>query len=318
MPDARARHEPDTRRPAPGCDALFDEAVGLVIRLQENPADAATKATLARWRQRSPRHEHAWAEAQAIHALAGRALAPARPVSRRSLLRAACWGGVAALGGWTVLPQAILAARADHRTGIAEIRNVVLPDGSRITLAPETAVAVDFAAGRRVLRLLAGTLWCDIPGLAVPLTVQARDAVLTTGAAAFELTEGSHGIEIAVASGHVVLASPGRDETLAGTEWLRLSRDSTIRRGRYAGDIEPAAWRNSRLQADAEPIASLVERIAPWLPGRIVLASAELGRRRVSGVFDLKNPIAALRAAVWPHGGRVRRLGPLLTVVTTL
>ena len=310
-PDART--EPD----ASG-DPLFDEAVGLLIRLQENPADAATRATLTRWRERSPRHEQVWAELQSIHAMTGRALAPARVVHRRRLLQAACWGGAAALGSWMLLPGAILAARADYRTGVAETRDVALPDLGRITLAPETAVAVDVGAGRPLLQLLVGTIWCDIPALTVPFTLLARETRLTTRAASFEVTEASDSIQIAVARGQVTVTSAGRDEALAGAEWLRLFGDGSVRHGQSAKDNEPAAWRNNRLQADSEPVASLVERIAPWLSGRVVLASPALGRQRVSGVFDLSHPISALRAVVWPHGGRVRQIGPLLTVVTTV
>lgn len=316
---ADADAKPDAGCSTPGGDPLFDEAVGLLIRLQENPADAATQATLSRWRERSPRHEHVWAELQSIHDLTGRALAPARVVHRRRLLQTACWGGAAALGGWMLLPRAILAARADYRTGVAEIRDVVLPDRSRVTLAPETAVAVDIGAARPMLQLLAGTIWCDIPALSVPFTLLALGTRLTTSTASFELTEAGHGLEVAVTRGQVTVTSAGRDEALVGAEWLRLFGNGTVRRGQSAKDSEPAAWRNNRLQADAEPIASLVERIAPWLPGRVVLASPALGRQRVSGVFDLSNPLSALRAVVWPHGGgRVRQIGPLLIVVTRL
>jgi transmembrane sensor len=304
---------------ASGQDSLFDEAVGLMLRLHENGRDPAARATLERWRRRSARHEQVWVEVQSIHRLAGQALSPpARPMGRRTMLRGAMGAGVLVLGGWTVLPPVMLAARADHRTGIAEVAQIALPDGGHVTLAPETALALDVEDHERSLRLLAGVIWCDIATPARPVSVQAGKARLQVASAAFELGCSPQGIAVDLARGSLDLTTAGQQTSLAAPDWLRLSRSGQMRRGRNPAGGEPAAWRNSRLLADAEPIASVIARIAPWLPGRIMLASQALGRQRISGVFDLTQPLSALRAAVWPHGGRVRQLGPLITVITTL
>ncbi|WP_449045019.1 hypothetical protein [Paracoccus versutus] len=42
--------------------------------------------------------------------------------------------------------------------------------------------------------------------------------------------------------------------------------------------------------AKAEPLGSLVARIAHWLPGRVIVADAAIGRTRIRGLFDISDP----------------------------
>lgn len=49
----------------------------------------------------------------------------------------------------------------------------------------------------------------------------------------------------------------------------------------------------------------------------VVLASDDLGNRRVTGVYDLNKPMDALTALVQVHGARIRQISPWLTVVST-
>ena len=49
---------------------------------------------------------------------------------------------------------------------------------------------------------------------------------------------------------------------------------------------------------------------------RAVLAALQaLGARRITGVFDLRDPEAALRAVLRPHGGRILAITPYMLVV---
>lgn len=59
-----------------------------------------------------------------------------------------------------------------------------------------------------------------------------------------------------------------------------------------------------------------MSRIARWQPGRVVLAARSLADQRISGLFDLSNPIMALEAVVHPYGGKVRQISPYLTVIS--
>ncbi|WP_315855064.1 hypothetical protein [Chenggangzhangella methanolivorans] len=69
--------------------------------------------------------------------------------------------------------------------------------------------------------------------------------------------------------------------------------------------------------AERETISALVARIGR-VPGRIVIADPFVGSQRVSGIYDLQDPIRALQAVVHPAGAQVREISPLLTVVSPL
>lgn len=61
-------------------------------------------------------------------------------------------------------------------------------------------------------------------------------------------------------------------------------------------------------------MAEVVQVLAQYLPGQVVLRDEALGNKRVTGVYDLRKPEAALRAVIRPHGGVVRSYGPWLLV----
>ena len=62
-------------------------------------------------------------------------------------------------------------------------------------------------------------------------------------------------------------------------------------------------------------VSEVAAEIGRWHPGSVAVVDSGLGARRVSGVFDLSDPAAALQAVVEPHGGRVRRLTRWLLVL---
>jgi transmembrane sensor len=101
-------------------------------------------------------------------------------------------------------------------------------------------------------------------------------------------------------------------------EWLRFESDSRkLERGQNSiGKI--AAWRKEMIVADGERISSVIAQIGRWYEGKILITSSLLGERRISGLFDLRQPLLALEAVVQPYGGKVRRLSPWLTVISTV
>ncbi len=314
-------------------DGLFDEAVNHVIRLQANPGNPAALEALAGWRARSPAHEKAWAEIAEIHGMTGALLAAPREagVSRRRALGLGVLGLGLAGGGAIFGPRMILAARADHLTSTAEIRDFDLPDGSRIRLGPDSAVALDFApdftpgapgGGRRGVHLLAGMAWLEIAAAAAP----GQDFILTCAgqafscdAAALTISEEAGQVSLALDRGSARVAS-GPETGLELSEGDLLSLDDSrrmIRRDAGAA-YEASAWLSGKLVVSAEPVSVTVARIARWLPERVLIAAPGIGARLVSGVFSMDRPRDALLAAVSPHGAGLRQVSPWLLVVTTI
>jgi len=146
-------------------DRLTDEAIDLVIRLQNDPANPVASEMMRSWRARSPAHERAWARVARLHGAAGKVLAEhgegAGP-SRRALLL----GGVLGLGAlgasYALLPEILLRNRADHATGKGETRQLTLGDGTKATLGPDSAIAVDYGEARRKVEVLTGMCFFEV------------------------------------------------------------------------------------------------------------------------------------------------------------
>jgi transmembrane sensor len=59
-------------------------------------------------------------------------------------------------------------------------------------------------------------------------------------------------------------------------------------------------------------MADVVDDLRRYFAGSIVLVDADLAARRVTGVYNLADPVGALRAIVGAHGGSVRQVSPWL------
>lgn len=318
-------------QPGPDRNRLTDEAIDLIIRLQNDPGNPVASEMVGIWRARSPEHERIWARVAKIHGASGKVLTQRRNAERREKLgltrRNFVIGGIIGLGaagaGYSILPDMLLRGRADHITAKGEIRSVPLPDGSVATLGPDSAIAVDFTARLRRVELLAGMSFFDVaPESQRSFTVQVAGLTATALGTTFDVANDAgmlsvsvdHGVVEAQASGSTIAAGT----KLTAGEWVTFdSATSAVERGsREAGQI--ASWRDNLIVAEKEAVSALVARIGRWIPGKIVTADPFIGSQRVSGIFDLKNPERALEAVVHPAGAHVRQVSSYLTVISPI
>lgn len=310
-------------------DRLFEEALDLIIRFQEDPRNPVANELISRWRARGPDHEAAWAEVAEIHGMTGRIIDDRRRaerdgkgISRRNVIMGSAAGLVAAGTGTLFGPDLLLHARADHATTTAELRRIELSDGSFVTLGPDSAVSKRFTSGARAVELLSGMAFFDVsPDAARPFHVSAHELTITVLGTAFDISQDAGAMSVSVEHGTVEVAFAAatmRREVLSAGEWMTLdTRSLLIERGnRDSGLI--ASWRDGMIVAERETVASVAARIARWHRGRVIVADPRFGNRRISGVFDVRNPVSALEAVVHLHGGTVRQLSPWLTIISPI
>lgn len=328
-------------------DRVLDAATGWAFRLQEAPDDAALQAELADWLAESPVHGEAWALTQRAWQITSRvqpAFAhewPARPSVQHSAqhvasdkpanvtpLRRRRFGVRVRLAGLAVaaclllvfaLPVLRVQLNASHATSVAEMREVVLEDGSRVTLAARSAIAVSFAAGARDVRLLEGAAYFEVtPDSARPFTVRAGNVRTTVTGTAFDVAMTDRTVSIAVASGSV------RVSRADGSAQVDLGAQQGVMVDRASGAVaetalQPdtiAAWRKGRLIVENALLTDVVAVLDRSHPGSIVVASASLTAKRVTGVYDLGDPAGALKVLSAPYGGTVREFTPYLLVLS--
>lgn len=309
------------------------EATRWLVELHERPDDREARRRFEAWRRASPANAAAWAETERLSEVATAmprtyadawkpVIARRRPASRwivtRSWRLGAAAMALAASVAFFVVAPLVQRLQADHTTATAELRKVVLQDGSEVTLAPDSAIAVSYEPAGRQVRLLAGEAFFEVrPDASRPFRVLADTVETTVVGTSFDVRLSADGVVISVEHGIVRVgpaSAAARDELRAG-QALRVASDGeTSRQAASPGTV--AAWRDGQLVAQNVPLRDAVDQLRRYFAGTIVLASTSLGDRRITGAYNLADPEDALRAIAQAHGGKVRRIAPWLLVVS--
>ncbi|WP_374833109.1 FecR family protein [Paenochrobactrum pullorum] len=307
-------------------DILLDEAVDLIIRLQNDPENPVTAEMINAWCGRSALHEQTWRRIEKLYGASGQVLNYQRRAERYTVMsrRNVLLAGLLFLGGgtflYTVGPSILMRQRADYITAKGEVRHIRLEDQSQVTLGPDSAIAVEYVQSQRVVKLLAGMAYFEVTrDTQRSFTVYSDNTQITALGTAFEVSNDAGIITVGVDHGLVEARASGElsmGERLQQGQWLVFdpARQTVERSERSANQI--ASWRDNYLIAEQEQLSSLVARIGRWHNGRIVIADPSIGRKRISGIFDLSNPLVALEAVVNPAGGKVYQLTSTLTIIS--
>ncbi len=323
-----------------------EQALEWFVLLQDDPQDAALRRRFEGWLAASPAHGDAWARTVRTSSLAESLLpfdardwavdgvVPDRdrlratpPDPQRAALgyprrrRIPVWwaAGTAALACialFLAAPSLLVRLQADYTTGSAELRDLVLEDGSRVALAPGSAVAVSYAPATRTVTLLTGGAFFEVkPDAARPFSVAARDVRTTVVGTAFDVRLDPDAVEVAVNEGKVRVDGGGSAESLTAGEALRVSAAGVVVRRPVAAD-GVAAWRQGSLILEDRSFAAAAAEVERYLPARIVIADKPLSRRPLTGVFDLRDPEKGLDAMAAVLDARIRHVTPWLIVVS--
>ncbi len=339
-----ARGSEMTTSPESGRERAEGEAATWLVLLSDAPGDAALRARFDAWHAASDLNAEIWARTIRAYDLVGqgpprhtdhwapyaggretaRPLPPARSPRRAAFTPRRLGAGlgaaaIAALLMIAVLPGVLLRMEADVATDTAELRAVTLEDGTHIRLAPESAVDVAFADGERRVRLLRGDAFFEVASdPARPFRVAAGGTVATVLGTAFEVRRGGGGAAVAVRHGHVRVdddsTAPRVSEELRAGDWVRVTEDGVVR-GRTQPDAV-ADWLRGELVVRDRPAGEIVAALRPYYRGAILVRDEAFAARRVSGIYDLRDPERTLRALGEAHGATVRRISPWLLVVT--
>lgn len=309
------------------------QAADWILRLEAAPSDGTLKKEFEQWLERSEAHraayrkvQHTWstldriprdlplgaAGADTVVRLSARKPRRARWMAVGAALVAACL----ALVFFPVLHKHVL---ADHVTGVAELRDIVLPDGSVASLDAGSAIAVNYRQDRRVITLLAGQAFFEVVRNSErPFTVEADEVSVVVMGTAFDVRKTPDSVSVAVQSGTVEVALAGIGESSRLTFGQSLVYDRQTRRVSLA-QVPPsqvASWRSRRLVVYDTTFGDVVEELGRHMPGAIVIRDKSLHRQMVSGVFDLSRPLEALEGLAGSQRAKVTRITPYLVIVS--
>jgi transmembrane sensor len=284
--------------------------------LHDQP-DGADQLTFSHWLRADPAHAEAYAQAQVVWELSevpARTLAAEEAVALQGYLNAMNrprrhpvrrWSGALAIAACMVLMISLGAGwqpsrwvddlGADYVSAPGEIRNITLTDQSQVTLDADSAIAVDFSRGERHVQLRRGAGFFSVTHTGEPFVVEAEKGQARVLGTRFEVRLQPHGAQVTVLSGRVGVTA----DKYAGQQVLTAGQQVAYGEGTaeklQAVDSEAQlAWRQGWLTYYNVTLATVVQDLGRYYPGRIVLLNDDLAARRVSGSFPSKDPQAVL------------------------
>lgn len=314
-------------------DLIFTAAMDRLLRLQASPDDKSLRADIAAWCKADPVHARAWRRAQETwNAVAE--VPPAHiaewPVRKPAIARTGRWprmrlavatgAAIAACLLLLFVPGLLPGVNAEHATRTAEMRDVLLADGSRLALGPLTGLDVRLGPDRRRANLLDGEVFFEVAAdPSRPFVVDAAGVQVAVVGTAFDVRVSRTAVAVAVRSGLVDVRGDGKGSPpvrLSAGDRVVVDRATRLLKRDRIEPEEVAAWRDGRLFVDGMTVADLVEELGRYSEGWIIVADSRLAAQRVTGLFDVRDIDRALAALVQPFDGQVRSATPLLRVLT--
>ncbi len=238
-------------------------------------------------------------------------------------------------GGWAVAASLCLVigagfaaylhfAPSQYETRVGEQRDVLLSDGSRITLNTNTSLNVRYSRTRRYIELERGEALFSVQHDAKsPFDVAAGGTITRALGTEFNVDLRASQVTVSVLEGAVQVAASNQlarqVATRSGATDDPQSGLATIAAALAKGEaveIRPQerrvisekadlkridGWRNRRLEFTDMPLPAAVEEFNRYSRTRVVIGTADLQSVRVSGVFrigDTDGFLFSLREAV--------------------
>lgn len=301
--------------------AIREQAAEWAVLLDAGCLSPAQEQALAAWRDSDPRHERALAFARTTWADLGRLghldetqVVPAthalpetsRPLGgrrRRSRLRWASSTAAALLVAVFAVdraPDLLQRMSADYVTARGEIRQVTLPDGSKVDLDSRSAISVAYSASERRVRLLSGDAVFEAAPIGAresrPFVVEYAGATTRALGTRFVVGEEGQGgwVGMLEHSTRVSLAEPPAERVLNEGESLRYDLQHGIRAWPEQDPRRASAWQRGLLIFEREPLVRVAEQINRYRGGHVLITDSALAKREVSGMFRLDNLDQAL------------------------
>ena len=315
-------------------DEVMQQAARWHARLREagetESEDVQRAQAFETWIAAHPDHKRAFEETKAVwNALAlpaARLMDPAAPLmdndpSRKakkrkgatSRWRAASFSAAAfaVIAVAAVLQDdALVLLDSDHRTGAGERQEIALMDGGKVTLNSRSAVAID---GRQA-RLLRGEAWFDVTHDAnAPFHVDTDAGRVTVLGTRFGVRLTDEGAEVVLVEGLLDLSTETDRQTLTAGFGAALT-GSGVTDPTVIDPLRATAWLRGQAVFENAPLKDVIAALNRHRTVPILIAGG-IEEHRISGVFSLDDPDAAVRALEALLPGRVTRITDAFVVL---
>lgn len=185
--------------------------------------------------------------------------------------------------------------KPDYTTGAGQMSMIELSDGTRVTLAPDSALDLAYGDGRRDLRLLQGRAYFDVAhDTARPFTVEAANRRVTALGTRFEVDMMPGGLRVVLAQGSVsVSRAPGGKidqpvmQLRPGQAFVAVGNTpGTVSTTNVERDL---SWHEGFLSFDDRPLPEVIERLNRSTRAQIFIRDPKVAAMRVTAQFRTGN-----------------------------
>ena len=334
---------------------IADDAASWLALLDSERCNEADRLAFARWLDEDPRHRWAFQELSEVWAQL-RTLSDVRPmmdaaqVSRLPGARPAA-APVAPVARtrrreWSTLLASAFAvagllihlgynAQAQRfSTETAEVRNVLLPDGSTVELNARTSLTVEMDKGLRQVRLDAGDAVFHVAKDGRPFIVSTDRGDVAALGTTFAVQQDEAGMEVSVLEGRVAVTLASAELPLTvydgKVDFTPRAQRAVLDPGERVGvsawlhDRESVteeqlqrdlSWRHGWVEYEDEPLQSVIGDMRRYSPVSIHLADRRLRDLRVTGRFEIGDVSGLLEHLDAANGVQAERGGPRWVVL---
>lgn len=329
-----------------------EAAAAWIVRVEDGPMSAADRAAFEAWKAQSPANVAAFARAEAawrlfddagddplLDAVRASALAagPRRPWGLRLgigvglaaalVLAIGLSAGWLPFGMWGETPQVAVGPggititdvpeNGEFATARGERRALRLADGTAVTLNTDSAVRVDYVAGRRFVHMLRGQALFEVAkDVHRPFVVQAGAKQVTALGTIFEVRLfDADRMKVTLVEGKVVVDEvelrPDESQpvmvpvVLAPGDALELKERAKPRRQKVDVD-QQLRWREGFVEFSDATLSEAAAEMNRYSRRQIIINDSAVGHLRISGIFRADSPdrFAAIVGELLPISAR--------------
>jgi len=297
---------------------VADQAAVWAIRIDAGSVDPERDAALRRWLEDDPRRRGALLRAEAALSFVDRARAlggvvpkpSPRPIwIRRKLVFLGAALAASLAGVLVLLPGAL-----HYSTGLGQMLNVPLTDGSVVSLNTQSAVDVTMRTKSREITLARGEAWFQVAhDVQRPFVVSAGRVRVRAVGTALTVHRQDHGADVLVADGVVETWTGGKEDELvrvaAGSK-AYVDESSSAKPRVEAADVSRAlAWREGQIVLEGETLGEAVTQFNRYNAKKLLVADSTLAEEKVVGQFRATEPMTFANAVTTILGAKVTQRG---------
>lgn len=319
----------------------MEEATNWFVRRDAGALTSEEQADFDAWLGADPQNEAAygtiqqlWSDLDEVPAAVKPRALPAKPRHgeptaivplQGSRKRKRIWQAACALAAGTALffialgNDLSLRMQADALTAVGEIKAVTLPDGSTALLNTDSALAIDYSAEQRRIRLLSGEAEFSVAADPDrPFQVAAEGGVSTALGTIFLVRRHSTETTVTVLESRVAVtldSAEHQEVLLTANRQVAYSERQGVGAVKVIDPKSVTAWQRGKLIFSDVTLGAVIEELNRYHPGKIMIGEQRLRDMKVNGVFETHDPVAVVNALEASLGLSSTRLTNLLILL---